>query len=113
MVGDLMESILMPLAVLVAIVVTIKPDARFNAILTLPFIALATMFTMNFDSNYLVSTYGGEELPYRFRFAATWAAREGPILMWAAWMALLTIVWRNPFSGESDSSHTLLSLIHI
>ena len=97
----------MPLAVVVAIVVTVKPDARLNGFLALPFIILAAMFTFNYDSNYLVSTYGGEELPYRFRFAATWAAREGPILMWAAWMALLTVIWRKPFSKESESSHML------
>ena len=37
--------------------------------------ALAFMFITNYDSNHLVAWYGGEELPLKYRFAATWAAR--------------------------------------
>ena len=91
----------MPLAVFVAAWVTFRPDARFTWILALPFLVLAMMFTMNYDSIHLVAWYGGEELPLRYRFAATWAAREGPILLWVAWMALLSIVWRKPLQEES------------
>tara|TARA_B100000674_G_scaffold345755_2_gene289351 strand:+ start:1490 stop:3685 length:2196 start_codon:yes stop_codon:yes gene_type:complete len=65
------------------------------------------MFTMNYDSIHLVAWYGGEELPLKYRFAATWAAREGPILLWVAWMALLSIVWRNPLKSESEDRHLL------
>ena len=74
----------MPLAVFVAAWVTFRPDARFTWILALPFLVLAMMFTMNYDSIHLVAWYGGEELPLRYRFAATWAAREGLILLWVA-----------------------------
>ena len=104
-VGELMESLLMPLAVFVAAWVTFRPDARFTWILALPFLVLAMMFTMNYDSIHLVAWYGGEELPLRYRFAATWAAREGPILLWVAWMALLSIVWRKPLQEESPDAH--------
>ena len=66
----------MPFAVTIAAWVTYRPDARLTWLMALPFFALATMFTLNFDAIHLVAWYGGEELPLRYRFAATWAARE-------------------------------------
>ena len=105
--GELMESLLMPFAVIVAAYITYKPDARLTWILALPFLILAFMFTFDYDLIHLVAWYGGEELPLRYRFAATWAAREGPILLWVAWMALLSIIWRNPLKSESDETHLL------
>ena len=102
-----MESLLMPFAVFVAAWVTFRPDPKLTWILGLPFFVLAFMFTMNYDSIHLVAWYGGEELPIKYRFAATWAAREGPILLWVAWMALLSIVWRNPLKSESEDRHLL------
>ena len=107
LVGEKMESLLMPLAVFVAAWVTYRPDARVTWVIALPFIVLAAMFTMNMDTIHLVAWYGGEELPMRYRFAATWAAREGPILLWAAWMALLSTLLRNPLSGESSETHLM------
>ena len=97
----------MPFAVFVAAWITYRPDARLTWILGLPFLILAFMFTMNYDSIHLVAWYGGEELPLRYRFAATWAAREGPILLWVAWMALLSIIWRNPLKSENEATHFL------
>jgi len=97
----------MPLAVLAAAWITYKPDARITWVLSLPFLILAAMFTMNYDAIHLVAWYGGEDLPLRYRFAATWAAREGPILLWVAWMALLSIIWRKPLSGENEETHLL------
>ena len=102
-----MESLLMPFAVFVAAWVTFRPDPKLTWILGLPFFLLAFMFTMNYDSIHLVAWYGGEELPVKYRFAATWAAREGPILLWVAWMALLSIIWRNPLASESEETHLL------
>jgi cytochrome c biogenesis factor len=102
-----MESLLMPFAVIVAAYITYKPDAKLTWILALPFLILAFMFTLDYDLIHLVAWYGGEELPLRYRFAATWAAREGPILLWVAWMALLSIIWRNPLKSESDETHLL------
>ncbi|MBT4067034.1 MAG: cytochrome c biogenesis protein CcsA [Euryarchaeota archaeon] len=105
--GEIVEAMLMPLAVFIAAWVTYRPDARVTWIIAIPFFVLAAMFTLNFDSIHLVAWYGGEELPIRYRFAATWAAREGPILLWAAWMALLSIIWRKPLSGENKETHLL------
>ena len=91
----------MPFVVFVAAWVTYRPDPQITWILTLPFLVLAFMFTMDYDLIHLVAWYGGEELPLRYRFAATWAAREGPILLWVAWMALLSTIWRNQLASES------------
>ena len=97
----------MPIAVIAAAWVTYKPDARFTWIVGMPFFVLAAMFTFNYDAIHLVAWYGDEELPIKYRFAATWAAREGPILLWAAWMALLSIIWRNPLQGEDNKLHLM------
>ncbi len=97
----------MPFVVFVAAWVTYRPDPQITWILALPFLVLAFMFTMNYDLIHLVAWYGGEELPLRYRFAATWAAREGPILLWVAWMALLSTIWRNPLASESEKTHYL------
>ena len=97
----------MPFAVFIAAYITYKPDARLTWILALPFLILAIMFTLDYDAIHLVAWYGGDELPLRYRFAATWAAREGPILLWVAWMALLSIIWRNPLNSEAEETHFL------
>ena len=97
----------MPFTVFVAAWLTFKPNPKLSWILALPFFILAFMFTINYDSIHLVYWYGGEDLPYKYRFAATWAAREGPILLWVAWMALLSTIWRNPLRGESDDAHLM------
>ena len=72
--------------------------------MALPFFALASRFLANDTSFAHVVSYGGEDLPLRYRFAATWAAREGPLLLWVMWMTLLAYVWRNPMRGENTSS---------
>ena len=42
-----------------------------------PFVALASRFITNDTSILHVALNGGEDLPLKYRFAATWAAREG------------------------------------
>ena len=54
----------MPFAVTIAAWVTYRPDARLTWLMALPFFALATMFTLNFDSIHLVAWYGGEAVSY-------------------------------------------------
>ncbi len=78
-----------------------------------PFVALASRFLVNDTSIHHVVAYGGAALPLKYRFAATWAAREGPLLLWVAWMTLLAWIWRRPMAEESHSTHALrLRLIH-
>ena len=70
--------------------------------MALPFFALASRFLANDTSYAHVVSYGGEALPLKYRFAATWAAREGPLLLWVMWMTVLAFVWRRRMPGEAD-----------
>jgi cytochrome c biogenesis factor len=100
----------MPFAVIVAAIITVFPDQytrKLSWIMSIPFLILSLMFLTDYDINKLVAYYGGEQLPLRYRFAATWAAREGPILLWVAWMALLATIWSKPFQNESKESTTM------
>ena len=78
-----------------------------------PFVALASLFIANDTSILDVALNGGEDLPLKYRFAATWAAREGPLLMWAAWMGLVAWWFGRPLASERDQTHQLrLRLMH-
>lgn len=83
--------------------------------LALPFFTLAGLFLTNTTSVLHVAAFGGEALPLKYRFAATWAAREGPLLMWLGWMALFAWWWRDALPGEqgSDDAQVLrLRMVH-
>ena len=78
-----------------------------------PFVALASRFIVNDTTILHVALNGGEDLPLKYRFAATWAAREGPLLMWAAWMGLVAWWFGRPLASELDRTHQLrLRLMH-
>ncbi|DAC39153.1 MAG TPA: hypothetical protein D7I00_06890 [Candidatus Poseidoniales archaeon] len=78
-----------------------------------PFVALASRFITNDTSILHVALNGGEDLPLKYRFAATWAAREGPLLMWAAWMGLVAWWFGRPLASEMQNTHSLrLRLMH-
>ena len=98
------------IACLAAIVLIIEPaiheksklaSIAAHLLLALPFFALASRFLVNDTSLQYVAAFGGESLPMKYRFAATWAAREGPILMWVVWLSLLAWIWRKPMAGKS------------
>ena len=76
------------IACLAAIVLIIEPaiheksklaSIAAHLLLALPFFALVSRFLVNDTSLQYVAAFGGESLPMKYRFAATWAAREGPI----------------------------------
>ena len=75
-----------------------------------PFFALSSRFLVNDTTIQYVVAFGGEALPLRYRFAATWAAREGPLLMWAVWLTLLAWFWRKPMTELEDTSSRDLRL---
>ena len=78
-----------------------------------PFVALSSRFITNDTSILHVALNGGEDLPLKYRFAATWAAREGPLLMWAAWMGLVAWWFGRPLASEMQNTHNLrLRLMH-
>ena len=122
----------MYIACIAAVALMIKPTlyeiskvAGLSAhlLLMLPFFALVSRFLVNDTSIQYVAAFGGEALPMKYRFAATWAAREGPILMWVVWLTILAWLWRRPMAGKSVESIAArnfrqrimygLSLIHI
>jgi len=76
-------------------------SAGLHIAMVVPFLSLAGRFLVNDTSILHVAAFGGEDLPHKYRFAATWAAREGPLLMWLGWMALVAWLWRKPLPGES------------
>ena len=101
------------LACLAAIVLMVRPSMHeksksaalaLHLSLILPFFALVSRFIVNDTSIQYVAAFGGESLPFKYRFAATWAAREGPILMWVVWLTLLAWIWRKPMIGKSTES---------
>mgnify|MGYP001158387670 CR=1 FL=1 len=111
-----MWGLTMWLAVIAAVILLLRPllhqrstAASFacHALMALPFFALASRFLANDTSFAHVVSYGGEDLPLKYRFAATWAAREGPLLLWVVWMSLLAYVWRKKMPGEaSELTHS-------
>ena len=81
--------------------------------LVLPFMALLSRFLVADMSYHYVWLHGGEDLPLRYRFAAVWAAREGPLLLWAAFVGFLAFIWRKRANGEGVNQHrTRLRLMH-
>ena len=103
----------MYIACIAAVALMIKPTlyeiskvAGLSAhlLLMLPFFALVSRFLVNDTSIQYVAAFGGEALPMKYRFAATWAAREGPILMWVVWLTILAWLWRRPMAGKSVES---------
>ena len=84
-----------------------RPAARLNSPSPRhggPFVALAGRFLVNDTSIMHVAAFGGADLPLKYRFAATWAAREGPLLMWLGWMSLVAWLWRKPLPGEQNGT---------
>ena len=110
------------LAILACLVMMIWPKWRveqpalsvaLHLAVAAPFVALASRFIANDTTILHVALNGGEDLPLKYRFAATWAAREGPLLMWAAWMGLVAWWFGRPLASEKDQTHQLrLRLMH-
>ncbi|RJU94541.1 MAG: hypothetical protein DWC03_02460 [Candidatus Poseidoniales archaeon] len=90
-------------------------SAALHLAMVVPFVSLAGRFLVNDASILHVAAFGGEDLPLKYRFAATWAAREGPLLMWLGWMALVAWLWRKPLPGESsgDGQAWRLRFMHL
>ena len=78
-----------------------------HSLVSLPFFTLVYLFVVNDSSILVVAANGGSELPLKYKIAATWAAREGPILLWAGLMSLLSLFYGGNLSGEDDSTRTL------
>ena len=104
-----MYSLLLFIAIAIAVLLIFRPELskRLSLLLTLPFIGLATAFVLNDTSILHVAANGGEDLPLRYRFAATWSAREGPVLLWAGLIGILMLLYARPFEKESKEAHLM------
>ncbi len=72
-----------------------------HLLVALPFLVMALLFLSDTYAYRLVWEHGGAELPLRYRLAALWEGREGPILMWAATMAIVGTMTDGVMKGES------------
>ena len=55
-----------------------------------PFALLAGAFVLDASSLDLVARFGGDGLPLFYRISAVWGGRAGPLLLWAAILAVVT-----------------------
>ena len=77
----------------------------------IPFLSLCYLFITNNENYLYVATHGSEDLPIRFRISAVWAAREGPLLLWAACCATISLV--NEIFPQKSESWKIISISHI
>mgnify|MGYP005691752189 FL=1 len=61
----------------------------------LPFVLLTYCFVTDARSIELVYRFGGDDLPLFYRVSAVWSSRSGPLLLWAAMMAIATRLMSN------------------
>jgi cytochrome c biogenesis factor len=104
-----MYVLLLFIAIAIAMLLILRPELsrHLSLLLALPFIGLATAFLFNDTSILHVAANGGEDLPLRYRFAATWSAREGPVLLWAGLIGILMFFYARPFEKESEAAHLM------
>ena len=79
-----------------------------------PFILLTFCFVTDAKSLELVFRFGGEDLPLFYRISAVWSSRAGPLLLWAALMAIVTRIMSTRVKGtplEVKVMHTWVGFI--
>jgi len=74
-----------------------------------PFLLLMFCFVTDVKSLELVFRFGGEGLPLFYRISAVWSSRAGPLLLWAALMAVVTRV----MSARSKGTPLEVRIMHI
>ena len=67
-----------------------------------PFALLVGAFVVDASSLELVARYGSSELPLLYRVSAVWGGRAGPLLLWAAILAV--VAW---FMAQRDEQTSL------
>ena len=73
-----------------------------------PFVLLVAAFLVEATTLDLVSRYSGDDLPLLYRISAVWGSRSGPLLMWAAILAVVT--WF--MAADSDPIPLEVRLMH-
>ena len=93
-----MGTALLALALLASLHQIARPEQASdtlvqNVTMTLqisPFALLVGAFVIDASSLELVARYGSSELPLLYRVSAVWGGRAGPLLLWAAILAVVT-----------------------
>ena len=104
--GNLMFKFILPLSIIIILTrisgvenkinnVKIKKIVKLtNSIFPVfPFLSLVYLFITNNEDYLYIVKHGSENLPIRFRISAVWAAREGPLLLWAACCSLISFYY--------------------
>ena len=73
-----------------------------------PFLLLTFCFVTDVRDIELVFRFGGEDLPLFYRISAVWSSRSGPLLLWAALMAIIT----RAMSKKTDSVSIEVAIMH-
>ena len=111
-----MWGISLPIACLAALALALDIPSRFerkglthvlHLLVAMPFFIMAFLFLADLHTYRLVWEHGGAELPLRFRLAALWEGREGPLLMWVACLALVGWLVRGRLKGESVATRRI------
>ena len=79
-----------------------------------PFLLLTFCFVADVKSLELIFRFGGEDLPLFYRISAVWSSRSGPLLLWAALMAIVTRIMSVRANGtplEVRIMHTWVGFI--
>ncbi|HJM77549.1 MAG: cytochrome c biogenesis protein CcsA [Candidatus Thalassarchaeaceae archaeon] len=113
---SLLGQALMVLAVLTSLHQIMRPDRGGDQMVryvtmacqSAPFALLVAAFLIEATTLDLVSRYGGDGLPLLYRISAVWGSRSGPLLMWAAILAVVT--WL--MAGDSDPIPLEVRLMH-
>lgn len=76
------------------------------ALVALAFLWLLSRFVAGDVSLQYVFLYTSTDLPLRWRVAGTWAGREGSLLLWAAYLSLVTalVAWRHARVPAADAA---------
>nr|MCS5626989.1 hypothetical protein [Planctomycetota bacterium] len=113
---SLLGQALLSLAVLTSLHQILRPDRGGDPMVrhvtmatqAAPFVLLVAAFFVGATTLDLVSRYGGDGLPLLYRISAVWGSRSGPLLMWAAILAVVT--WF--MSSDSDPIPLEVRLMH-
>ena len=113
---SLLGQALLSLAVLTSLHQILRPDRGGDPMVrhvtmatqAAPFVLLVAAFLVGATTLDLVSRYGGDGLPLLYRISAVWGSRSGPLLMWAAILAVVT--WF--MSSDSDPIPLEVRLMH-
>tara|TARA_B100001115_G_scaffold185090_1_gene191511 strand:+ start:9271 stop:11826 length:2556 start_codon:yes stop_codon:yes gene_type:complete len=104
--GEIIFKFILPMTIVLVLLRLLGLETKINNIKlkkiiriissitpAVPFFCLVFLFITNNDNYRYVATYSSSDLPIRYRISAVWAAREGPLLLWAACCAIVSLIY--------------------